>query len=233
MKTVRVLNVTITVATTQAIQAWLVKQLEAAQLDRPKLVFTPNPEMLVRAQHDSSFQTLLNTADIALPDGQGLVWCSKGKIVERVTGTDTMLFLLDYANQHSLTVGFVIKAGGLSSQTQLQAVLAEQYPNISAIITTNLFTQTNLDIIFVALGVPEQEMWSRANKANCTGTKLILTVGGGVDFLTGQQKRSPLLFRKFGVEWLWRLVRQPSRLKRIFTAIIIFPYYVWKYRNQN
>lgn len=195
----------------------------------PLRVITPNPEILVWAARHPEYRALLNQADIALPDGQGLVWCSKGAIAQRITGTDMMFRILEHANTHRYKIGIVTRADGLSSDTEIQQAFAKRYPNC-ALTITHADVPRNVDIIFVALGFPEQEQWLHDNAAKCTGTKLIMTVGGGIDFLTGKQRRAPLLLRRFGVEWLWRLVRQPSRIKRIFTATIVFPYLVLRER---
>lgn len=189
------------------------------------------------AARHPEYRTLLNQADIALPDGQGLVWCSKGAIAQRITGTDMMFRILEHANTHHYKIGIVTRADGLSSDTEIQQVFAKRYPNCALTITHDNVPADvhkdilrNVDIVLVALGFPEQEQWLYDNAEKCTGTKLIMTVGGGVDFLTGKQCRAPLLFRRIGVEWLWRLVRQPSRIKRIFTATIVFPYLVLRER---
>lgn len=199
----------------------------------PLRVITPNPEILVWAVRYPEYRAILNQADIALPDGQGLVWCSKGAISgaipQRITGTDMMFRVLEHANTRKYRLGIVTRTDGLSSDADIQQACAARYPNCELTITHNDIP-CNVDIILVALGFPEQEQWLHDNAAKCTGAKLIMTVGGGVDFLTGTQRRAPLLFRRIGVEWLWRLVRQPSRIKRIFTATIVFPYLVLRER---
>lgn len=84
--------------------------------------------------------------------------------------------------------------------------------------------QTNPDILFVAFGHEKQEKWIYENLPDLPGVKLAMGVGGAFDILGGKIKRAPALLRKLGLEWLWRLIQQPRRLKRIWTAIVIFPY---------
>lgn len=80
----------------------------------------------------------------------------------------------------------------------------------------------DFDVIFVAYGAPKQEMWINENK-NRINAQIIMGVGGSFDFYSGTIKRAPILFRKLGLEWLWRLILQPRRIKRIFNALIKFP----------
>lgn len=190
---------------------------------RPYVVFTPNPEILVHARNHPEYRTILNSGDLLLPDGQGIVWASKGKIKERVTGTDTMFAILTYANEHSLSVGVVTREDGLSSRENIMLAMSKLYPNCSVSVITNTMPGHSLDIILVSLGFPNQEQWVNEMRKRLPHTKLIMTVGGAIDFLTGKQTRAPLFFRSIGLEWLWRLLHQPSRIKRIITAVIIFP----------
>lgn len=221
-------------------QQWLLRADAGA-----KFVATPNPEILVYATQHPNIRSILNQADLLLADGSGVVWLAKPKPPERVTGTDVMFDLLTFMEQHHLEVGFVLRLNGLSTKEQLAAALQCHWPalNYQIIYSNERFASTTLVSeptpnptapvsIFVALGCPAQEDWWAKNKLNLpTTTHLVMTVGGGVDFLTGQAKRAPSFFRTVGLEWLWRLVRQPRRWRRILTATIVFPWYVWTRKN--
>ncbi len=193
------------------------------QRQLPLVVHTPNPEILVYARRHPEYRVILNSADLLLPDGQGIVWASRGKIRERVTGSDTMVSLLHYANEHAYTVGFVIRKDGLSSADDIVRVMQKEYPRCTTSIITELMPESTMDIIFVSLGFPNQEQWIAEMRNRLPHTKILMTIGGAIDFLTGKQKRAPLFFRAIGLEWLWRLLLQPTRFKRIFTAVFIFP----------
>lgn len=219
-----VLGVKIDPVTTQDALEILYGQLATAVT--PYTVVTPNPEIITYAFNHPEYRLLLNTADLHLPDGQGLVWMSQGKIPERVTGIDTMIAILDYANGQNLSIGIVLAPDGLSSSQLVKKVMAEQYPNCKLSITYHMFEYGIPDIVFVALGFPWQEQWMMQHRETLVNTKLIMTVGGAVDFITKQQIRAPLFFRKIGLEWLWRLTKQPQRFQRIIVAIFIFPYLV-------
>jgi N-acetylglucosaminyldiphosphoundecaprenol N-acetyl-beta-D-mannosaminyltransferase len=197
----------------------------------PKVVFTPNPEILVYAEQHQDFKHILNQSDLAIADGAGLVRLSGGALPERVTGTDLMQAVLNELNQRPQPVGFILQPHGLTNRELLTATLQRRWPNLIAQIIYSDESVTsrtlNAAAVFVALGCPAQEHWCIAQRAQLPHTRLLMTVGGGVDFLTGQARRAPSFFRVVGLEWLWRVARQPSRWRRILTATIIFPWYVW------
>lgn len=212
-------------------QQWLVDADVSA-----KFVVTPNPEILVYAALHPDIRAILNQADLALADGSGVVWLAQPKLPERVTGTDVMYDLLGFIEQQQLTVGFVLRPDGLSTKEQLAVGLQKHWPALSCqiIYATEEFTSQTPTLIFVALGCPAQEEWWASHKTKLpTVTRLVMTVGGGVDFITGQTKRAPSFFRTIGLEWLWRLAWQPRRWHRILTATIIFPWYVLTRTNKN
>jgi exopolysaccharide biosynthesis WecB/TagA/CpsF family protein len=84
------------------------------------------------------------------------------------------------------------------------------------------------DILFVAFGVPKQEKWIYENIKKMPSVKLAIGVGGSFDFISGKIKRAPLIFQKSGLEWLWRLILEPRRIKRIYTATVKFGWLVLK-----
>jgi len=86
------------------------------------------------------------------------------------------------------------------------------------------------DILFVAFGAPKQEIFLHEYLKNIPSVKLAMGVGGSFDFLSGKVKRAPQVFRDLNLEWLWRLIHEPWRLKRIFNATVSFVYFIVKYR---
>lgn len=197
-----------------------------------RVIMTPNPEILVHAHRDTQFRAVLQEADLLIPDGIGLQLAvrfeSGEKIPERVTGVDLMVHLLAIAKEKGMTVGFIIRRGGLSTVGDIERAMRKRYPTIDFIVR---YPDEGVDdlvphLLFVGLGFPYQEQWCHEYRAQFSRTKLILTVGGGIDYLTNKQQRAPSVLRSLGVEWLWRLWKQPWRLKRIVTATIIFPWFV-------
>ncbi len=176
-----------------------------------RCIVTPNPEIILEAQTNSRLKEALNQADLSLPDGAGLIIGSQFKIKQRVTGTDIFFAILKKYPQARYK--FVIRPDGLSTKKE---VIARAGVAIDEI---------NPEIIFIGLGCPQQELWLAEQKDKYPSAKIIMTVGGAFDFLTGRQKRAPRWMRQSGLEWFWRLIKQPWRYQRIFNATIKF---TWK-----
>lgn len=197
-------------------------------------VVTPNPEMVLRAQKDSDFKKVLNSASLAIPDGVGLVLASKfldNQIGKKVAGVDFMEEICRIAEKTGKSIfllgamkGVASKAGGnlknkfprlkiagyLDGDFDLKAC----YKNVNT---------ASPDILFVALGAPKQEKWIFENLNTMKSVKLSMGVGGAFDFMSGKIKRAPLWMRRTGLEWMWRLLSEPKRAKRILNAVIVFP----------
>jgi len=95
---------------------------------------------------------------------------------------------------------------------------------------TKQINQSGAEILFVGFGAPHQEIWLAQNLPHLKNIKLAIGIGGTFDFINGTLPRAPLLMRKIGLEWLYRLYKQPKRLKRIINATIVFPYTIIKNR---
>lgn len=199
------------------------------QQDTPKLVVTPNPEILLEAKKNPEYQDVLNSADLSLPDGFGLRLFSS--LRSTVTGTDFARELLNIANEQNLKVLAVVREDGLSSEEDVQQALKCLAPNahvqVAAISKNSMEPiQAEADIVLVGLGFPNQELWLHKNLSAVEGAKIGIGIGGAFDFWTGSTKRAPRFIQRLGLEWLWRLIQQPSRIGRIFRAVIVFPFMV-------
>lgn len=183
-------------------------------------VVTPNPEIVVYAQKDRKFAEILNKADLSIPDGIGLVWAGKilgGKIEERVTGVDLADEICKMAAKNAFTMGFL---GGKSNVAVKAAKCQkEKYPGLKVLFASPgdpakpLVEKDRIDILFVAYGFPKQEYWM-AKWGQRSGVKVAIGVGGTLDYFAGRVTRTPKFLRNLGFEWLWRLIRQPWRLRR-------------------
>lgn len=182
-------------------------------------IVTPNPEMVVYATKHKQFRALLNKADIALCDGVGLTLA--GRLVarpfkERITGVDFMKNLCEKIAKKPVTVGFL---GGRAKVAEDTAkCLREIYPSLKVVYTASEFDRSTfpkegVDILFVAFGFPKQEEWV-STYFDTVSVKIAMGVGGSFDYISGRVSRAPLVIRSVGLEWLYRLVRQPWRLKR-------------------
>lgn len=179
----------------------------------PHVVVTPNPEFLVLAHRDGTFRGLLNAADLSLPDGFGLQIFAP--IEHRTTGIDALLLLKEICksqNQKVVTVGGMscdVIVGNVEDQ-----LLADDVGRIADL---------EPDVVAVALGQGKQERIIAAHRNEWPSAKILIGVGGAVDVLAGKKRRAPKLLRRFGFEWLWRLIHEPRRLRRIVNAVIVFP----------
>ena len=191
--------------------------------ETPAVIYTPNPEILMFARAHPEYAELLNAGDLNLPDGIGLKIVQPKSIRHRITGADTVQYILNYASTHNLSVGIIYNSRGLSSEEDIQSAVLSQFSGLTVYTSASTFSSQKPDIVLVALGFPHQEQWIHEHRQSLVGTRLIMGVGGSIDFITGKQQRAPLFLRKVGLEWLWRVIRQPSRIGRIFTAVVLFP----------
>jgi N-acetylglucosaminyldiphosphoundecaprenol N-acetyl-beta-D-mannosaminyltransferase len=210
------------------------------------LVFTPNPEMLVKAQTDSSFREALNRGDLNLCDGRGIQLFAPEK-VERITGVDFMLDVCGLAENEGKSV-FLLGTGNPVTLEKFEVALIAQFPKLeiagthvgptiteratgelqvvdNASVLAHIL-KTKPAILLVAFGMGKQEKWLVEYLPLFPSVKVALGVGGAFDYVSGSVPRAPLLLRKIGLEWLYRLLRQPRRLKRIWNATARFTYLV-------
>ena len=203
-------------------------RLEAFVHDRqPRLVATANAEMVMVAQEDPELFSILNSADLVLADGAGVVWAAKklgSGVPERVAGYDLTQELLRRAAIAKHRIYWLGAAPGVAETAARRA--SELYPGI---ITTGIHDgfffsedpsiirnihEAKPDILLCALGVPKQEKWLARNLA-ALEVPVSIGVGGTFDVMAGIVKRAPLWMQKAGLEWSYRLICQPSRLIRM------------------
>ncbi|AMV62663.1 N-acetylmannosaminyltransferase [Pediococcus damnosus] len=197
-------------------------------------VVTANPEIVMYARKDPAYRKLILTADFISPDGIGIVKASqtlKTPLPERVTGYDIFTHLLNWANQNKKSVYFV----GAKPQVikQLKLKLAQDFPNLqltgahdgyfkSDTEIVNVIEKQQPDIVFVATGFPNQEKFIAHNRHLTKG--LWMGVGGSFDVFVGAVKRAPKWWQVHHLEWFYRLITDPRRLKRQ----LIIPQFMWK-----
>jgi N-acetylglucosaminyldiphosphoundecaprenol N-acetyl-beta-D-mannosaminyltransferase len=206
--------------------------------DKQARIFTPNPEICLKAAEDESYRQILNDAELCIPDGFGLKLGAKifgEKLNNRVTGADLTKAILEKYKNDSFKMYIVLREDSLSQKSDLSKLFHEKYPNINIRGSLlNKDTYLNYDkllneiidfapqILFVCLGAPRQEIWIAKYLKTLTSVKIALGVGGTFDFLTGKIKRAPEILRKLGMEWFYRLYQEPKRLSRIKNATANF-----------
>ncbi len=220
----------------------------------PHFIFTPNPEMLVKATKDLYFKEILNKGDLNLCDARGLQLVIKKK-VERIPGVDFMQDVAGLAEKNGLTIYLL---GSQNDEVVLKTTerLKILFPALKivgahkgpALREKENFIPKNgensleiavgeqkalLDdirqaapsIIFVAFGMGKQEKWIYENAAFLPSVRVFMGVGGSFDFISQKVKRAPCWMRKIGLEWVYRLWQEPRRILRIKNATVLFLFY--------
>ncbi len=191
-------------------------------------VCTVNPEMLMIARRDPVFRVVLERADLTVPDGIGLLWAAKhqGKpLPQRVTGSDGVPRIAKEAAARGWRLFLLGAAPGVAERAA--AILTEQNPGLQIMGTYSgspspdeeaaLVERVNAsgaDILLVAYGAPEQDKWIARNSPRLQ-VKMAMGIGGTLDFVAGVIPRAPVGWQRFGLEWLYRLILQPWRIKRM------------------
>ena len=202
------------------------RALALLEEDGPHLVATPNPEIVQRANKDRAFAEILAGADMVVPDGVGVIYAAKilgrplksrvpgidlaAALMGRVAGTGKRLFLLGAAPGVAEQAAVNLRAAypGLVVCGTHDGYFEEDGPVIDAI------RRAEADIVFVCLGAPKQEKWIAAH-GESAGARLYLGLGGSLDVFAGKAERAPERFQRLGLEWLYRLLKEPSRIGRM------------------
>lgn len=189
-------------------------------------IIAVNPEKVMTAQRDPQVKELINNSTFQIADGVGILLASKikkGNIQSRVTGVDMMERLLKFAAEENHPVYFY----GAKEEVVTKAIsnIQDKFPSIKVAGYTNGYEkdeaalvkrikESGAEILFVALGSPKQELWIKRNMGELSNVLVFQGVGGSFDVFSGTVKRAPALFRKLGIEWLYRLLSDPKRIKR-------------------
>ena len=194
------------------------------------LLVTPNAEITELCLANSEVKRAVLSADIVLPDGEGVLWAAKKlakplkakvagvdfgfECVRRACAEGKSLFLLGGKNgtaekaAQNLTARFPsLKIAGTHN-----GYFCREGDENTAVI--NKINESRADILFVCLGAPAQEKWALGNRDSLSSAKLIACLGGSIDIYAGNAKRAPKIFIKMRAEWLYRILREPKRIMR-------------------
>lgn len=203
-------------------------ELMASEGKDMRMIVTPNSEIIVSAQRDASFGDILRSADLVIPDGIGLVYASrilKCPLRERVTGIDLLSRILE---QLGTTEKGIFLLGSKPGVAELAAQkMKTSHPGLRIAGTHHGYfdkeqeaalvdeiNRSGADFLCIALGSPKQEEFAWRNRSVLT-PKVSIGVGGSLDVWAGTVKRAPEFYQKHGIEWLYRFIKQPSRLNRL------------------
>lgn len=213
MNKISILGVEVHNAKKEEALEFIIKGLEKG--DKKRMIFTPNPEIIVYVNKDRHFEKVVNGADLALPDGVGLLWAAKMlgiQLQERITGIDFMEDLCKEAAKQGFTVGLI--GGGTKIAEKTRDCLLQKYPRLNIVFAQKEWREgQRTDILFVALGFPKQEQWIYENLPKIP-VRVAMAVGGSFDYISGAVPRAPKFLRDSGLEWLFRLIVQPWRIRR-------------------
>ncbi len=189
-------------------------------------VVTPNPEIVEVCRENPAAREAVNGADLVLPDGVGVI---KGAAMlgtplkEKTPGIEFAAHLMGKMAEEGLSLFLLGAKPGIAQQAAVR--LAEQYPGLRIAGThdgyfqedgpvTQAIAASGADCVFVCLGAPRQELWIREN-GPATGAHLLCGLGGSLDVFAGAVERAPRFWREHGLEWLYRLCKEPRRIGRM------------------
>ena len=202
--------------------------------DGLSVMYTPNSEIVQFCIDDKSLYGVINSAQLIIPDGIGVVYASRilgTPLKGKVAGVETAEKVVEYASKTGKSVYFF---GGAKKTAESKAVceiaadkLCEKYPGLKIAGTRDGFftdeendfiveeiNNSGADILFVCLGAPKQEKWIYNNRDKLK-VKFAAGLGGSVNIFAGTAVRAPEFFLKHNIEWLHRLIKEPSRFVRM------------------
>jgi N-acetylglucosaminyldiphosphoundecaprenol N-acetyl-beta-D-mannosaminyltransferase len=200
------------------------------------LVATVNPEFVMQANRDGDFARILESADLCLADGTGVVWAARRQgcqIGAPVTGVDIVPRLAAMCARRGFRLFLLGAAPGVAAE--LASRLRAEHPRLEVAAhpgspdpsadeeALKLIRAHRTQVLLVAYGAPKQEMWVDRTM-DVSGVAVAMGVGGAFDYLTGRATRAPVWIRRAGLEWMHRLAQQPWRIRRM----AVLPVYALK-----
>lgn len=202
-----------------------------------KMVFAPNVEFIMEAQKDKEFFDLLKESSLSTPDSIGVIIgakLQKKSFKERIPGQSYFRKIIELSNEKRYSIYLLGGKPGIPEKAKQN--LEKLFPNVNIVgIHNGYFSESEEkeiikeinalqpNVLFVALGAPRQEKWIKEHK-NELKVDVATGQGGTFDYEAGKIKRAPLWVQKIGMEWFWRLCREPSRIKRQ----LVLPVYLFK-----
>lgn len=196
---------------------------------------TPNPEFILAARKDPAFRQVLLDADLVLPDGIGVIYSAKllGRPLKgRAPGIEFAQQLIAWMAKNGKRLFLLGAKPGVAELAA--ANLKTQYPGLIVCGTHDGYFQEDepvveairaaaADVVFVCLGAPKQEFWM-SKHGPASGAHLMVGLGGSLDVFAGVVDRAPEGFQKLGLEWLYRLMKEPKRFGRMAKLPLVLVY---------
>ena len=215
-------------------------QLAARYMRAERLhqIATVNPEFVMKAQEDPAFLQVLQGADLCIPDGIGLLLAGRRyrrPFRERVAGSELVYHLSEEAAERGWRLFLLGAAPGVAEEAASR--LGARYPGLQI---TGVYAgspdpaendeivarinASRADLLYVAYGAPRQDKWIARNRENLHTVRVAMGVGGALDFIAGAAVRAPERWQRLGLEWLYRLLREPWRWRRM----LALPRFAWR-----
>lgn len=195
---------------------------------RHAYVVTPNPEIVLESRKNEKLASAVKSADMVLPDGVGVIYASHilgTPIKNRIPGIDFASALMARISENGKKVFLFGAKPGVAELAGER--LAERYPGLVICgVNDGYFEEEDVefviekinsaspDLVLVCLGSPKQEIWMK-NHAELLDAGLMIGLGGALDVYAGVVERAPRKWRSMGLEWLYRLIKEPKRIKRM------------------
>jgi N-acetylglucosaminyldiphosphoundecaprenol N-acetyl-beta-D-mannosaminyltransferase len=192
-------------------------------------IATVNPEFVMAAQTDAAFRHALRTADLCLPDGVGLLYAARRwgrSLPERVPGSEFVYALAERAAACGWPLFLLGAAPGVAEEAA--RIFEQRYPGLPIAGTyagspdpaendaiVRRINDSGASLLYVAYGAPKQDKWIERNRHTLTTVRVAMGVGGSLDFVTGRAVRAPRWAQERGLEWLYRLYKEPWRWRRM------------------
>lgn len=200
--------------------------LECVNAHNASYVVTPNPEIVLEAENNPDLQYALSAAAMVLPDGIGVIYSAKilgTPLAGRVTGIDFATGMLRALSERNGSVFLLGAKSGVAEKAAFN--IMREFSGIQVVGTHDGYfdddgpvieeiNNVKPDFLFVCLGFPKQEIWMHENTSRLD-VGLMAGLGGCLDVFSGEAERAPMFFQKAGLEWLFRLYKEPSRIGRM------------------
>lgn len=196
-----------------------------------RIFFTPNLEMLEKVRKDEKIRRILNSAQVLLPDGTGVLLASKflgAPIENKVTGIDFGEGLIGVAEREGASLFLLGGANGVAKRAAKNLLKKHKNLKISGIHNGYFENEDEIiqkiqradpDILIVCMGFPKQEQFVFKHKQELSNIKVITCLGGALDVWSGRKMRAPSIVQKMHLEWLWRIVGEPHRIGRFVSSL--------------
>jgi len=207
------------------------------KIKKSNMIITPDTLAILRSRKDAEYLKIIKSADLVTPDGAGILWATnflKYPLLERVTGIDIIHAICQLAVKEKYSLYLLGSLPGVAHEAGQK--LIKDYPGLKIVGSHHGYFNNNKeevesikeirkkrpDVLLVGMGVPIQEKWIARN-LDRLNVPVSIGVGGSFDVLSGRISRAPLWMQSHGMEWIYRLIKQP---KKVFRAISLF-YFIW------